>query len=123
MLSCSLLVDKRQSAAAGLCTNGARPRRCGGCESRFPDHHRYNAEDLRRVLHRRSRRKQLLCTEKDAAKLLLLAEAMQVETPILILEIAIGFVDNDEELLKEWLGNRLEQANGSLHPQTPPALA
>ena len=77
-------------------------------ETRFPDHHRYSANELATAYHKAQKcGAQLVCTAKDAVKLQPLIASLPAGASLTVLEVAIQFIGDDEEKLKEWLGNRL----------------
>ncbi len=81
-------------------------------ESPFPDHYRYTESDLQKLValsHKHGA--SLICTEKDAVKLRPLITQMEQPIRLLILEIAIHFINQDEKSLKDWMADRLTNAN------------
>lgn len=86
-----------------------------GSELRFPDHHFYNAGDIRtlekRFMELRAERKIVLTTEKDATKLREIAgEFQKIGAFLYYIPIDVVFLDNGErrfiELVKNFSGDK-----------------
>ncbi len=76
----------------------------------FPDHHRYRARDLNRLvaLAHRSAAAGLVTTEKDRVRLSNLTSVFPEWLPLKIARLRIEIEDEDEAV--EWLANRLAPA-------------
>jgi tetraacyldisaccharide 4'-kinase len=107
-------VDSRPGARVHLLAGIARPERfaetahhngfdvCGS--SFYPDHHRFDSEDLERVEHLAShaRADLILTTEKDLARL----DRLETTLPLRALRIGVRFV-RGERLLERFLRSTL----------------
>lgn len=88
----------RLARASGVCVAGTRW---------FPDHHVYNAAEVLRLIELWQPRANdlLLTTEKDAVKLRHHAELHS--SPIIWIEMAIDFADDNDRILGEFLNSQL----------------
>lgn len=82
----------------------------------FPDHHRYTARDIERVLSsaRTGRAAALITTEKDAVRLEALGAAIPATPPLEVARLSIEF--EDEGTILSWIEERIGSTVAAQHP-------